>query len=166
MDKGNVLSILRCILHCKYIINNEIYASGYIILKDTKNFIKYHIDVSNFNLKLNNIYKIYNKYYTINNLREKIPYYIKFNTETKEFILINREYDGINSYNKDDFKSTDELFLFNDDNPPWNGYKQLQNIIKQYNCLIIKYKLGFCLNKSDMFEDIINRSGFCLNKDE
>jgi len=92
------------------------------------------------------IYKLDGKYYDYLYLRKYIPYCIEFNKITKNYYVINRDYEyiGYNNIksrkyiendineNQNDLEWT-RIFLFNDSNKPWINKINFKNYLKKYN---------------------------------
>ena len=92
------------------------------------------------------IYKLDEKYYDYLYLRKYIPYCIEFNKITKNYYVINRDYEYIGyknikcrtdiendiNENQKDFGWT-RIFLFDDGNKPWINKINFKNYLKKYN---------------------------------
>lgn len=102
------------------------------------------------------------KYYDKLYLRKYLPYCIEFNKITKNYYVINRDYEYIGYDNikclsvieNDIDKNQNDLgwsriFLFNDGNPPWNNKTNFTNYIKKYNQ--VKKTLNKLNNNIDVF---------------
>lgn len=119
----------------------------------------YHIDFS--------IYMLDNKYYDELYLRKYIPYCIEFNKITKNYYIINRDYEYIGYDNikclKDIENDIDEnqndcgwsrIFIFNNMNKPWINKTNFKNYLKNYNQIKINNSLNVLKNNNTSLEKI------------
>lgn len=95
--------------------------------------------------------------YISSEIRLNIPYIIEYNTDTRDYYMINREYsymgyDNIKTLDKlgeDDSKFI-RIGLYGDGSKPWNGKKHLLNYLQQY--LSIIKTLNKCKNYVPFFD--------------
>lgn len=111
---------------------------------------QYNSNIEDDFITINNIR--YEKEY----LRKSLPYIIEFNDKTKDYYLINREYEYI-GYNIKNVKEIEEfsnklpidfkyvrIYLYDDGTKPWNHKKYMIKYIEKY--LEIKSNLNNCKN--------------------
>lgn len=113
---------------------------------DEYSFYSGHVDFK--------IYQINKKYYDYLYLRKNIPYCIEYNKITKNYYVINRDYEYI-GYDKikclenieNDITQNDRIriYLFNDDNTPWINFK---NYLKKFNLEKINNSLNILNNNN------------------
>jgi hypothetical protein len=108
---------------------------------DEYSFYSYHIDFK--------IYQINKKYYDYLYLRKNIPYCIEYNKITKNYYVINRDYEYIGYDNIKCLKNIENdrirIYLFNDDNTPWINFK---NYFKKFNLQKINNSLNILNNNN------------------
>ncbi len=107
------------------------------------------------------IYKLNEKYYDYLYLRKYIPYCIEFNKITKNYYVINRDYEYIGYNNikclKDIENNINEnqndwgwtrIYLFDDGNKPWINKINFKNYLKKYNEEKINNSLNILKNNN------------------
>lgn len=114
------------------------------------------------------IYELNEKYYDYLYLRNNIPYCIEFNKITKNYYVINRDYEYIGYDNIKCLKDIENdidvnqcdwgwsrIYLFNDGNKPWINKINFKNYLKKYNQEKINNSLNILKNNNidyDLFE--------------
>lgn len=129
------------------------------------NFPCISIDQNNFYLEGTNnyliqIYKLDNIYYDVLYLRKLLPYIIEFNKVTKEYYLINRDYEyvGFDNIHYIKFEKPNDwsrIYLFNGV-LPWRSKSCFKKYVKQYQKEKINNSLETLLinNRDDILDEL------------
>jgi hypothetical protein len=107
------------------------------------------------------IYKLNEQCYDYLYLRKYIPYCIEFNKITKNYYIINRDYEYIGydnikclKYIENNIDKNQEdwgwsrIYLFNDSNKPWINKTNFKNYLKKYNHEKINNSLNILKNNN------------------
>lgn len=155
---------IKDVFYCNLIINDELYCTSVKeyekhnsmknilkLMKDNNSFDNFSVDIGIQDYIIVTIYKINTKFYDYKScLRKYIPYLIRWDSNYN-YYLLNRDYEYIGTSLKHiEHEITNQIYLFNDGNKPWESKEDYINMCIKYHKIIKENGLLNCktINKT------------------
>jgi hypothetical protein len=160
---------LKELFYCGLIINDDLYCTSVkecenrnslkIIDKikaDLSSFDNFSVDIGINHYIMTTIYKINSNFYDYPScLRKYLPYLIEWDSN-HNYYLLNRDYEYIGTLSKHrKHETTNQIYLFNDGNKPWESKEDYINMCIKYQKTIAENQLLNCKNSNSITKELI-----------